>query len=313
MVALLAVVKELWLFAIAKLIIVSMAIMKRRIGERLRSWKRTLAKLPQRLILTFIAILLGVFLYLPPSQKAVSEYRNIDAIFIAAGGMIGTIIALIFSLSIIVVQRAAETFTPFISTLYRDDRKTHLIFIVLVLLCVASFLFGIPGIVFAISQPKLLPIQIVMIALTYDLSRLQYRRVSQLMDTNEALNILLKRMFSHIDRIEQNVNRFAAKLKAKAHNQKGRDIPIEDYQTYVYQSSPRHTELLGIGLGEMAELAVRAVSRGETHSAQKAISCINQLAIYYLNSRKANILIFPAPGLPLSGVVSTPKKRTIEK
>ena len=172
-------IKCLWFFSIASLIIISMAIIVRALTERFRKWRHghefhvsKVAKLPQRLILTLIAILLAVLLYLPASQKAIGEYRNIDAIFIAAGGMIGTIIALIFSLSIIVIQRAAETFTPFISRLYRDDRKTHLIFIVLVLLCVVSFLFAINGIVFAISQAKLLPIQIVLIALTYDLSRI---------------------------------------------------------------------------------------------------------------------------------------------
>jgi hypothetical protein len=269
-------------------------------GARLLS---RLVKVPQLIIVTLISILVAALLYLPPSQKAITAYRNIDTIFIAAGGMIGTVIALIFSLSIIVVQRAAETFTPFITRLYREGRKTHTIFIVLVLFCVSSFLFSIDHLVFGISQPKLLPLQIVIIALTYDLSRLQYRRVSELMDTNVALDILLRKMFSHVERIEKYVKKAATKWKTKFNTDENRELPVESFESAVYRAIPRHTDLLAIGLGEMAELGTRAISKGEIHSAQKAISCISALAIRYLDARKANILLLPASTAPLSGVI----------
>ncbi|HYR75928.1 MAG TPA: hypothetical protein VEM96_08800 [Pyrinomonadaceae bacterium] len=280
------------------------------IRARLVLWRLThsaqisnFTNVPKSLVITLIGALLAALLYLPSSQRLISQYRSIDTIFIAAGGMIGTIIALIFSLSIIVVQRAAETFTPFITRLYREDWKTHLIFVVLVVLCLISFLFSIDGIAFGLTQTRLLPIQIVIIALTYDLSRLQYRRVSQLMDTNEALNILLRKMFRHIDGIQKDVNKLAKQLRVALLTDKTEDMPIENFETVVYQSSPLYTDLLAIGLGEMAELATRAISKGEIHTAQKAISSISALAVYYLNSRKANIALFPAPTQPFSGVI----------
>jgi hypothetical protein len=280
--------------------------LKISLHQWLSSLKRLFSKgfrASQLIFITIIATFISLLLYLPASQTAIGRYRNIDTIFIAAGGMIGTVIALIFSLSIIVVQRAAETFTPFITQIYREDRKTHLIFIVLVLLCISSFLFSIDGILFGVTQAKLLPVQIMIIALTYDLSRLQYRRVSELMDTNAALNILLRKMFTHIDRIRNRVTKAANRWKAKSFPDKMRDVPIENFETALYRAIPQHTDLLGIGLAEMGEIAARAVSRGEIHIAQKAISSIRELALYYISSRKANVLLAPADGNPFTGVI----------
>jgi uncharacterized membrane protein len=180
--------------------------------ERLREHKPPLLrlrKLTQHFPITLIGFLLAVFLYLPKPREAISRFENIDTVFVAAGGMIGTIIALIISLSILAVQRAAETFTPLISRLYREDRRTHLLFIILVILCILSFIFSIKGVLWGLTQSELFPIQILFVALTFDLSRMHYRRISQLMDTNEAINLLSKELLTHIARIQKSVSRAA--------------------------------------------------------------------------------------------------------
>ena len=137
----------LWVLATAFLLIYSSSIAGVALKERLRELHLVrLGKLAKHFQITMIGCLLAALLYLPKPQEAITRFENIDTVFVAAGGMIGTIIALIISLSILAVQRAAETFTPLISRLYREDRKTHRLFIILVILCVLSFVFSVKGV-----------------------------------------------------------------------------------------------------------------------------------------------------------------------
>jgi hypothetical protein len=68
----------------------------------------------------FAAVIAGV-LWFPKAQEALRQFQNYPDVFVAAGGLIGTMLALVFSLSIIPLQRAVETFTASISRLYRTD------------------------------------------------------------------------------------------------------------------------------------------------------------------------------------------------
>jgi hypothetical protein len=79
---------------------------------------------------------------------------------------------------------------------------------------------------------------------------------------------------------------------------------VERVETLIYQTNPRHLELLAIGLGEMAEIASRAVSKGEYYAAEKAISSMTDTAVRYLNSRKKNFALYPEPSMPLSGLIT---------
>jgi hypothetical protein len=72
-------------------------------------------------IVSISGALLAGILMLPQAQEALRKFQNYHDVFVAAGGLIGTMLALVFSLSIIPVQRAVETFTASISRLYRED------------------------------------------------------------------------------------------------------------------------------------------------------------------------------------------------
>jgi hypothetical protein len=302
------ILKTLWVLAAACLFIYSFLIVIIALRERLQGHTLPLLKLrklTRNFPITLIGFLLAVFLYLPKPQEAISRFENIDTVFVAAGGMIGTIIALIISLSILAVQRAAETFTPLISRLYREDRRTHLLFIILVILCILSFVFSINGVLWGLTQSGLFPIQVLFVALTFDLSRMHYRRISQLMDTNEAINLLSKELITHITRIQKSVSRAAKGYWAESltHEQKA-NVPVEKVETLIYQSNPKHLELLAIGLEEMAEIASRVISKGEYYAAEKAISSMTDTAVRYLNSRKKNFALYPEPSMPLSGLIT---------
>jgi hypothetical protein len=214
----------IWLSAIVAIFVYTQVVLLQALRERVQhntspnAHAYKVIRIFRHLHITLAGCVLAVLLYLPAQQEALSRFSNIDTVFIAVGGMIGTIIALLFSLSIIAVQRAAETFTPYISRLYREDKRTQTLFVSLVSLCIASFIFSIEGVIGGVSQSKLFPLEVIFIGLTFDLSRLHYRRISQLMDTNEAIDLLFRELTTHIERINKHVKRVAEEYIKKGHD-----------------------------------------------------------------------------------------------
>jgi hypothetical protein len=83
-------------------------------------------------------------LYFPKLREALNA-QSVETILPQLGATFGTILALVLTLSIIPIQRAGEVWSPAILRLYRRDPSTYITFLVLGILCVASFLFAVSG------------------------------------------------------------------------------------------------------------------------------------------------------------------------
>lgn len=261
---------------------------------------------------TILGCLFAGVLCFPTPRKIIDQYKNLDTIFIAAGGMIGTVIALVFSLSIIPIQRAVETLSPSVTRLYRDDRITQLIFIVLVACCLISFVFSIDGIVFGLRGSILLPVEMIVIAVALDLLRWHYHRVSQLLEPSEAIRRLQSQTMSYINQTQRSISK-AAKIWWRSLPEKERHHkPLTKLETAVYANYPNHFLLINARAGELAEITNKAIARGETYTAELGISAMTQLACQYLNSRKDNLIVYPAPDMPLSGVMVSDVDRALD-
>ena len=137
--------------------------------------------------ITILGILMASSLYLPTAQQAITQFNNVDTLLIAIGGMLGTMIALVFTLSVIPIQRAVETFSPSVTWMYRNDRVTQFIYIVLALFCLLSFLLAIEN-VLHVNKALLLPVGIAIVGASFDLLRWHYRRISQMLDPERQLS-----------------------------------------------------------------------------------------------------------------------------
>lgn len=246
-------------------------------------------------IVTILGFLLATGLYLPIAQKSIAEFKNLDTIFIAAGGMIGTILALVFSLSIIPLQRAGEILTPSITKLYRDDIVTQLIFTFLAAFCLLSFVMSIDGILFGIKSSVLLPLEIVIVAITLDLLRWHYRRIGQFLEPSWPIHRLSLEMVRYIKQTQRNVSRLARIGWETLSKEEKDNQTKEQIESALYMSAPNHINVLNTWSGELAEIAHKAVSRSETHTAEIAISTMAEAACHYLSNRKDNLMIFPSP------------------
>ena len=242
---------------------------------------------------TILGVLLAIILFSPFAQQAISQYKNVDTLFIAIGGMIGTMIALVFTLSIIPIQRAVETFSLSIAWMYRNDRVTQFIYIVLSLFCLLSFVLAIENI-FQTKKSLLLPIGIFVVAVTFDMLRWHYRRISQMLTPRDAIERLTSKVYEYINNTQQRVSQFAQiQWKMLTEEQKGNQTK-EQIETDLYRAFRNHYYPINNWTSELAEISYKAVGKNEIYSSELAIAALVRIACHYLDTRKGNMIVYPS-------------------
>lgn len=245
-------------------------------------------------IVTFFTAVLAGFLVLPRSQEIIEAYKNIDSIFIAMAGMLGTILVLAFTLSIIPIQRSVEYFTPSISRLYRNDKITSFIFISISIFTLVLFVFSIDSIAFNIKRAILLPAAIAIIGISLDLIRWHLKHVCLLLEPTKAISLLEKNITDFIWGMQKRIERNARiSYYSLAESEKAETSPVS-LESTMYLSLPHIQNSINNRLSELAELAHKSISRDEVYTTERVINALANVEITYIDCRKDNRLVYPA-------------------
>lgn len=246
-----------------------------------------------RALISLVTVVLAVFLSwrLSATPPSAGDFRMFA---MAAGAMLGTILALLLSLSIIPVQRAMETFTSSIGKLYRDDPPSQIVIMTIAVFVLLSFALGLVGPDLGISLVWFASLQLVMIGASLDLMRWHFARVTQLLDPREAISRLRVRIIRYIDGLQAEMSRVAlAQWRALSPQQREQYQPRQ-IESRLYLHLPKHLVNITATSNDLAETALRAVARDETQSAEFAIEALAEVASRYVEKRKHNFLVYPS-------------------
>ncbi|MBI4837660.1 MAG: DUF2254 domain-containing protein [Nitrospirae bacterium] len=242
--------------------------------------------------ITILGVIIAAGFFCPVVQGKIREYKNFDTIFIAAGGLIGTMLALVFSLSIIPIQRAVESFTPSVTRLYRIDYVTQIIFITLALFCLFSFIMAVDG-VLGLPDSILLSLEMFFIAVSLDMLRWHHRRVTKLLEPSNAIHRLSEQIKKYIDKSQNRLARLAKIQRFFLSAEQKTNQSQEQIETALYAVLPKYHITVNTWIGELAEITQKAMSAGNINTASLAISAITKLACHYINCRKDNLILIP--------------------
>ncbi len=242
--------------------------------------------------ITIFGVIVAAGLFCPVVQVKIIGYDNFDTIFIAAGGLIGTMLALVFSLSIIPIQRAVESFTPSVTRLYRTDYVTQIIFITLAVFCLLSFIMAVDG-VLGLSDSILLSLEMLFIAVSLDMLRWHHRRVSQLLEPSYGIHCLSRQIRKYIDRTQHRSARLAKIQWFSFSAEQKTNQSQEQIESALYAKIPQHNITVNTLMEELAEIAQKAGGGGNINTASLAISEITKSACHYINCRKNNLMLIP--------------------
>jgi hypothetical protein len=242
--------------------------------------------------LTIGGIAIAFALMTPFFQDKLSMFSNYDNIYLGMGALIGGMLTLSFSFSLIPVQRAMDTFTQAVSRLYITDVQTQIVFAGLSLLCLSLFSFSLFKCV-GIPHETLFPLSLLCVAISFDFVRWHHRRVCKLLTPDYAIKNLAMLAHHHIRKVNQNV-RLISEYYKRIFSQKSKEnIPIEHIRGAIFAGSQKHRQSILWYTDQLSEICQKAIFRGEVDVARKAIQSIGGVAIAYIKTRQNSLFLYP--------------------
>lgn len=124
--------------------------------------------------------------------------------------------------------------------------------------------------------------------------RLFYRRICELLEPTVAIQKLSKLTTDYVKNTQRRISRYA---KLSFHilpdSEKEGKKPTT-LEAAFYLSNPRHVEFVTQNVGELAQIANKALSKNEIHTASIAIFSLANVCNQYLESRKNNLILYPS-------------------
>lgn len=248
-----------------------------------------------RAAITLFATLVAACLILvPPIRTAADQFEPVETVLTGLGATYGTILALALTLSLTPIQRAGEAWSASILRFYRRDRATHVTFAILGVLCVTSFAFAALG-------PAVVPVSFILAAslallgFGLDLLRWYHAHVCRLLDPQRAVMVGLKEAKHAQDRLDRVVRRNSWLRHHKPFTKRKPDGFRELLESMIYlEFAAKYPEILVQPFDDLAEMALRALSREEKPLARAAIDAIAELTNHYLSCRERNLTLDPA-------------------
>lgn len=214
--------------------------------------------------------------------------------FIAIGSTLITILILTYSLALLPVQRSIESFSKSISLIYRSDRTTTLVFIIISAFAIVSFLFGLNIKPFSVSTFHYLLLTILLIGITLDLLRWYHQRIAKLLEPQNAIKTLVQNTFSFINKSHSRIS-FISKWNSRILKRiQKEDITPQDLEKVFYLSSNQIDSNIINKFSELAEIATKALAKNEVNTVKICLDALAETGSYYVESRKDNIIYYPS-------------------
>jgi hypothetical protein len=211
---------------------------------------------------------------------------------LATAGILGTMYALVASISAIPIQRAADALTPSVVRLYRKDRLLALILAILSLACVFTLLAGAP--VLNLEPYQTLAAAVLALGVSLDLIRWYQRHIADLLDPRRAINKLvhLAIWFLHIQ--NRRARKAATIQRRLLRNSARNNVRLKTLEAiYHHRLGSLSAAALGF-MTDIAEAGSRAITKRETHTAQHSAGSVAKVLLEYIHARRKNMLFLPS-------------------
>ena len=267
---------------------------------RLIEWHLRLAltapRVPSRVsraaITLFAALVAACVILVRPIRTAADQFEPVETVLVGLGATYGTILALALTLSLTPIQRAGEAWSASILRLYRRDRVTHATFVSLGVLCVTSFAFAMRGPA-VVPVSFILAVSLALLGFGLDLLRGYHAHVCRLLDPKHAVEAGLKEAKHAQDRLNRVVCRNAWLRHSRPFMKRKPASSRELLESTIYlKFVPGYPGIVVQPFDDLAEMALRALARGEKPLARAAIDAIAELTNHYLCCRKLNLMLY---------------------
>lgn len=290
-----------------------------RFYDRLRKFRfkislyRLKSKKPREMVFRFIyysliswvGISLSLIFFFQTKDMASNLFANLYDFSVNVGILIATMFTLVLSLSIIPIQRSVETYGPTVTKLLKENIFSNAIYMILGITCVISLFWAVKP--FWNIHPSFgFSIQIMLVAISIDMIRWHYHTIIAQLDPIKAIESLEKRIKKQIWD-NQNIVAYLAKLHQRSLPELERATFLpETLERQIYEQLPDLNQKIIQMVNELTSISNKGIINCDDLMAELAINSMGKIACSYIDARKKNLYVYPAPGAPL--VVDTDLK-----
>lgn len=213
----------------------------------------------------------------------VLESNDFSNILIALASIVATILALVFTLSLIPIQNAASMWSFSILRIYKKDKVSYRTFLFFGLSIIMFILLTVFENFF--DDNCLLYLLFILIGIVLDSLRFYYLHVVSLLDPQSILAKIKLQAFKIIDNIDD-----TAKLVAK--NQyflQDKKIEMTLLEANAYKMNQNYPQSIKYWFNDLAEIYQKSVARNDLIVAKATLSYILKILDYFIEKRKTNI------------------------
>jgi hypothetical protein len=241
-------------------------------------------------IVYFLLILLALFVF---DRKIEPQFTNSDAItfFTAAGAMIGGILAIIFALSILLMDKAEKIPIGFYDIAAKD--RTHNVIFILISGCsLALFVLAIGhGTLLLGFSRYSFEFALFLISFTFYLVFLLYQRVLNKLNPNFVLNEVYRLAIKELDRVKKRAEEITSVLSKEPKIDK--EISKEAILAKSYQYFQYDISRINAAFNYLYDYHDRLVSNRERSSAENVLQVIETILVKYIETRKESSVVLP--------------------
>lgn len=265
-----------------------------RISHQLYNEFKKLLKFITKILITLLSAVICYYIIISKYKIRLEGEFTYAPFFIAIGSTLITILILTYSLALLPIQRSIESFSKSISFIYRSDKTTTIVFIIISTFAIASFLFGLNIKLFHATTFHYLLLTILLIGITLDLLRWYHQRITKLLEPENAIKILVKKTFSFIKKSHSRIS-FISKWNSRILKRiQKEEITPQDLEKIFYLSSNQLDWNIVNKFSELAEIAIKALAKNEVNTTSICLDALAETGGYYVRSRKDNLIYYPS-------------------
>ncbi len=211
--------------------------------------------------------------------KIVSDISNIQILLPAISAILATILAISFSISIVVVQNAASGYTPSILEMYKKDFRTLFFFFYYFV----SLIFTV--IALQLWDLYLVNMTIVMFFFSFLFLLLQFVHIIGLIDPRKIIEKAKKASIKSIKHIPSQIQSIIQ------HEKTSNKLEKQITRTPMYAHFLLHNNLMLLALSkqkvlQISDVIMKSSSRREIETSIEGFNALGEIAKHYVNIRK---------------------------
>ncbi|MFA6629174.1 MAG: hypothetical protein WCS55_05340, partial [Sulfuricurvum sp.] len=228
-------------------------------------------------------LLVRYFNWFKPTNEI--DFTNI---LIAVATILATIFALVFTLSLLPIQNAAQIWSFSILKIYRRDRQHFRIFF-------GFGLFTLSCIILAVFEKQiddflLFSLIVILISAIFGVLVEYQAYITSLFDPENILNKIKLQAFETIDNIDNTAKKIAKYNYLLLDKDKKTDIKI--LEAKAYKTLPNYPYVVNYWLRDLGEVYQKSVARNDFAVSKQAIFIMGEVIKYYVDKRKENIYFY---------------------